>query len=311
VLDLNQVVRETEKLLRRMIGEDLVLTTVLDPNVSRIKADPGHIGQVLMNLAVNARDALPHGGKLTIETSDVILDETYAAGHLDCKPGPYVMLAVSDNGCGMPPEVQAHIFEPFFTTKEVGQGTGLGLATVHGIVTQMGGRIEVNSAPGEGTTFRVLLPCAAANADREEAAPTPVLAESRGEETVLLVEDESAVRGFIAEALRSRGYRVIEAADGDQAIDAAHGHGGVIHLLLTDLVMPGMTGRELARFMAHERPGLRVLFISGYSDERTESRDSEGGPEAFLQKPFTPVVLARQVRQVLDAPGSGPGPSGR
>jgi two-component system cell cycle sensor histidine kinase/response regulator CckA len=207
----------------------------------------------------------------------------------------------------MSPEVQAHIFEPFFSTKAVGQGTGLGLATVHGIVIQTGGRIEVSSAPGEGTTFRVFLPCAAGQIGREEIAPTPVSSESQGDETVFLVEDESAVRAFISQALRRRGYRVIEAADGDQAIDTAHGHADVIHLLVTDLVMPGMTGRELARFLTHERPGLRVLFISGYSDERAEPRGSDGGPVAFLQKPFTPAVLARQVRQILDAPGPTPG----
>jgi two-component system cell cycle sensor histidine kinase/response regulator CckA len=306
VFDLNAVLLEMRDILQRLAGGQIEV--VLSPGARQclVKADRGQIEQVILNLVLNARDAMPAGGRLEIVTGDM----APAVGEQAGPAGRWLQLAVSDTGTGMSPELQAHIFEPFFTTKEVGQGTGLGLATVHGIVTQMGGRIEVNSAPGEGTTFRVLLPCAAANADREEAAPTPVLAESRGEETVLLVEDESAVRGFIAEALRSRGYRVIEAADGDQAIDAAHGHGGVIHLLLTDLVMPGMTGRELARFMAHERPGLRVLFISGYSDERTESRDSEGGPEAFLQKPFTPVVLARQVRQVLDAPGSGPGPSG-
>jgi len=307
VVDLNDVLAEMRDILQRLVGERIEIA--ISPGAGRclVKADRSQIEQVILNLVLNARDAMPAGGRLGIVTGDGVP----AAGEQAGLAGLWRQFAVSDTGSGMSPEVQARIFEPFFTTKEVGQGTGLGLATVHGIVTQTGGRIEVDSTSGEGTTFRVFLPCAADEVGQEEAAPEPVSSESRGEETVLLVEDESAVRAFIAEALRRRGYRVIEAADGDQAIDTAHGHAGVIHLLVTDLAMPGMTGGELARFMTHERPGLRVLFISGYSDERAESRGSEGGPEAFLQKPFTPVVLARQVRRVLDVPGPAPGPSGR
>ena len=306
VLDLNAVLMEMRDILQRLVGEqiEVAISPVAGPCL--VRADRGQIEQVILNLALNARDAMPGGGRLGIVTRRVVP----AAGGLDDPAGRGLLLAVSDTGSGMSPEVQSHIFEPFFTTKEVGQGTGLGLATVHGIVTQSGGRIEVNSTPGEGTTFRVFLPGAADGAGREAAALTPAPTESRGEETVLLVEDEGAVRGLIAETLRRRGYRVIEAADGDQAIDTAHGYAGVIHLLVTDLVMPGMTGRELARFLTHERRGLRVLFISGYSDQRAEPRGGEGASEAFLQKPFTPVVLARHVRQVLDAPGPGPGSSG-
>jgi two-component system cell cycle sensor histidine kinase/response regulator CckA len=306
VFDLNAVLTEMQDILQRLVGEQIEITLTPDARPCLVRADRGQIEQVILNLALNARDAMPAGGRLGIITCNV---EPAGAGVADADGGG-LLLAVSDTGSGMSPEVQAQIFEPFFTTKEVGQGTGLGLATVHGIVTQTGGRIEVNSVLGEGTTFRVFLPCAADQAGPEEVAPTPVPSESRGEETVLLVEDENAVRGFISQVLRRRGYRVIEAADGDQAIDIAHAHAGVIHLLVTDLVMPGMTGRELARYLIHERPGLRVLFISGYSDERAEPRGVEGVPEAFLQKPFTPAVLALQVRQVLDAPGQAPGPSG-
>jgi two-component system cell cycle sensor histidine kinase/response regulator CckA len=302
VFDLNVVLAEMRDILQRLVGEQVEVAILPDAGPCPVRADRGQIEQVILNLALNARDAMPAGGRLGIVTSRVGPADLAGCG---------ILLTVSDTGSGMSPDVQAQIFEPFFTTKEVGQGTGLGLATVHGIVSQTGGRIEVDSIPGEGTTFRVFLPCAADEGDREDVAPAPVPSESRGDETVLLVEDESAVRGFIAEALRRRGYRVIEAADGDQAIDAAHGHGGVIHLLVADLVMPGMTGRELARYLTHERPGLRVLFISGYSDQRAESRGNEGLSEAFLQKPFTAVVLARQIRQILDATGPPPGSTGR
>ena len=301
VFDLNVVLVEMRDILQRLAGEQIEIAISSGASPCVVRADRGQIERVIVNLALNARDAMPAGGRLGLATRNVETPAGERAGPV----GRWLELAVSDTGSGMSPEVRAQIFEPFFTTKEAGQGTGLGLATVHGIVTQTGGRIEVDSAPGEGTTFRVLLPCVADEAGREEAASTPAPSESRGEETVLLVEDEDAVRRFIAEALRRRGYRVIEAADGDQAIDTAHRYVGEIHLLVADLVMPGMTGRELARFLTHERPGLRVLFISGYSDQRAEPRGSEAASEAFLQKPFTAVVLARQVRQVLDAPAPG------
>jgi two-component system cell cycle sensor histidine kinase/response regulator CckA len=301
VLDLNQVVRETEKLLRRMIGEDLVLTTVLDPNVSRIKADPGHIGQVLMNLAVNARDALPHGGKLTIETSDVILDETYAAGHLDCKPGPYVMLAVSDNGCGMPPEVQAHIFEPFFTTKGQGSGTGLGLSTVYGIVRQSGGTINLYSESGYGTSFKIYLP--AVNEQLDPSADGPRAADARGgTETILLVEDEDAVRAIALLALRTHGYTVLQAESGKNALRIFQQHEGRIDLIVTDVIMPGMNGRELAEELCLRYSGLKVLYMSGYTGDSAILNGVLREKVAFLQKPYTPLSLARKVRQVLDSP---------
>ena len=302
VFDLNAVLTEMRDILQRLIGEQIEIAISPDAGQCLVKADRGQIEQVILNLALNARDAMPAGGRLGIATRNV----EPSTGE---PRAPWLQLAVSDTGMGMSPEVQAHIFEPFFTTKEAGQGTGLGLATVHGIVNQTGGHIEVSSAPGEGTTFRVFLPCAGQEADPEEVAPAAP--ESGGEETVLLVEDEGAVRRLIAEVLRRRGYRVIEVADGDEAIEASERHSGVLHLLVTDLVMPGMNGRELARFLVHSRPGLRVLFVSGYSDQQVQPREGQDGSEAFLQKPFTPVVLARQVRRVLDAPGPAPGPSGR
>ncbi len=299
VFDLNEVLAELRDIIRRLVGEQVELGISTDTVPCLARADQGQIEQVIVNLALNARDAMPAGGRLDISVRNVDL----AADGKGGLAGRCLQLTVSDTGTGMSPEVRAQIFEPFFTTKDLGQGTGLGLATVHGVVLQTGGRIEVSSVPGKGSTFRVFLPCAAGVAGAQEAASVPAPSESRGEETVLLVEDESSVREFIAGALRRGGYQVVAAADGDEAIDAAHRHAGVIHLLVTDLVMPGMTGRELARYLTHERPGLRVLFISGYSDQRSESRAGEGVAEAFMQKPFTAATLARQVRQVLDAPG--------
>ena len=298
VFDLNAVLAEMLEILQRLVGEQVEIEIVPGAGRSLVKADRGQIEQVVLNLALNARDAMPGGGRLGIATSN----PAPSAGEGAEAAAGWVQLAVSDTGSGMSPQVQAHIFEPFFTTKEVGQGTGLGLATVYGIVTQTGGRIEVESVPGAGTTFRVSLPCVAEESGPAASAPDQAQPESAGDETVLLVEDESAVRGLVAEVLRRRGYRVIEAAGGDEAIDVAHRHPGRIHLLVTDLAMPGMNGRELARFLTQVRPGLRVVFISGYSDQRVEPRSLQGGPVAFLQKPFPPGAIARVVRGVLDAP---------
>ena len=304
VLDLNDVVKETEKLLRRMIGEDILLTAVLDPNLSRIKVDPGQIGQVLMNLAVNARNAMPQGGKLTIETSDIQWEDARAAPHSDCKPGRYVQLTVSDNGCGMSPEIQAHIFEPFFTTKGTGKGTGLGLATVYGIVKQSGGSINLYSDPGHGTTFTIHLPAVdeplhSLTFDQGAAKVTG------GTETLLLVEDEDAVRAIALLALQTQGYTVLQAESGKKALRIIEKHPGKIDLLVTDVVMPGMSGRELAEALCLHNPGLKVLYMSGYTDDSVIRHGILQAEVAFLQKPYTPLSLAKKVRDVLDKQ-SGP-----
>ena len=299
VLDINAVVKETEELLRRMIGEDILLTAVLDPNVSRVKVDPGQMGQVLMNLAVNARDAMPKGGKLTIETSDVQLDDAYAVGHVDLKPGRYVRIAVSDNGSGMTPEVEAHIFEPFFTTKGPGEGTGLGLATVYGIVKQSGGSVEVYTEPGYGTAFKIYLP-AVDQQLHPVAHDQPDTKVTGGVETILLVEDEDAVRAIALLALQTQGYTVLHAENGKKALGIIKQHQGRIDLLVTDVVMPGMSGRELAESLCLQHPGLKVLYLSGYTDDSVIRHGVLQAEVAFLQKPYTPLMLARKVREVLD-----------
>jgi PAS domain S-box-containing protein len=299
VIDLNTVVVNVSTMLRWLIGEDIEVIIRLAPGLGPIKADPGQLEQVLMNLAVNARDAMPQGGQLTIETANVSLDKAYAQTHLGVKAGRYVRLRVQDSGCGMDDETQAHMFEPFFTTKELGKGTGLGLSTVYGIITQSGGHISVISAPGQGTGFTIDLP-------RIEDSPAiltaavPQAAAPQGTETVLLVEDEGTVRSVAREVLQMVGYTVLEAATGEEALQQSTLHDSPIHLLVTDVVMPGMSGRELAERLTIDYPALGVLYLSGYTDEAIAHHGVlEAGIE-LLHKPFTPDALARRVREVLD-----------
>ena len=299
VLDLNVVVAEMDKLLRRLIGEHIALVTVLAPDLGRVKADPNQLEQVIVNLAVNARDAMPEGGKLTIETANVDLDEVFAQAHLGSVPGAYAMLAVTDTGSGMDATVRAHLFEPFFTTKEVGKGTGLGLATVYGIVKQSDGYISVYSEPGHGSSFKIYLPRIATPA-RAPAGPQKG-GPARGTETVLVVEDEPAVLSLSRRALEAQGYVVLAASDAAAALRVVERHGGMIHLLLTDVVMPGLSGRELADQLAGQRPGIRVLYMSGYPGDAVVQHGTLPSGSAFLQKPFSPDGLARKVRDVLDA----------
>ena len=298
VLELNAVLRETEKMLRRLIGEDILLTAVLDPHISRVKVDPGQLDQILMNLSVNARDAMPRGGKLTLETRNVDLDGQYAQSHVEAEGGRYVMLAVTDSGSGMTPEVMAHIFEPFFTTKGVGKGTGLGLSVVHGIVKQSGGRIEVYSEPGLGTTFKIYFPAIKELAD--SAKESAEKGDMRGTETILLVEDEDGVRGLALLVLQTYGYNVLAASDGRRALRAIENHQGSIDLLVTDVVMPGMGGGELAEAVKKQFPHMKVLFSSGYTDDSAVRQGILEAEVAFLQKPYSPQSLARKVRQILD-----------
>jgi PAS domain S-box-containing protein len=299
VLNMNDVVENLEKMLIRLIGEDVVLQTHLSPDMGNIRADAGQLEQVIVNLIVNARDAMPGGGKLTIETANAELGEAYADAHRPVVPGRYVMLAVSDTGTGMDAVTKARLFEPFFTTKTAGKGTGLGLATVYGIVKQSGGYIWVYSELGHGTTFKVYLPQveAPAEAVREPAATTgtPV-----GTETVLLAEDDAMLRPLARELLVKLGYRVLEASNSAAALAAARAHQGEIHLLISDVVMPGESGVQLARQIMADRPQLRVLYISGYTDEAVVRHGLLAPGVNFLQKPFTPAVLARKVREVLD-----------
>jgi GAF domain-containing protein len=303
VLDLNAVTAGTQEMLGRLIGEHIALVTALDPALGRVKADPGQIEQVIMNLVINARDAMPHGGHLTLETANVELDEAYVRGHVEARPGPCVMLAVSDTGVGMSPEVQAHIFEPFFTTKGPGQGTGLGLATVYGIVKQSGGYIDALSEPGHGTSFKIYLPRVeeAVAVGTRDPAPT---AAPKGTETILLVEDQDGVRELARDILRANGYTVFEARHGGEALLTCERHPGPLHLLLTDVVMPQMSGRELAERLAPLRPAMRVLYMSGYTEDAVVHHGvrTVGSGPGFLQKPFTPATLACKVREILDPP---------
>jgi two-component system cell cycle sensor histidine kinase/response regulator CckA len=299
VLDLNAVVANMAEMLRRLIGEDIALVTALDPALGHVKADLGQIEQIVMNLAANARDAMSKGGRLTLETANAELDVAYARHHVDVRPGPHVMLAVSDTGIGMTPETQAQIFEPFFTTKGPGVGTGLGLATVYGIVKQSGGHIWVYSEPGRGTTFKIYLPRVQEAVD--PSAARPGLPESaRGYETILLVEDELAVRELARDVLRAHGYTVLEARHGREALRISERHSGPIHLMLTDVVMPEMSGQELANRLAALRPTMPVVYMSGYTDAAVVHHGVLDPGTIFLQKPFTPDALARKIRQVLN-----------
>jgi two-component system cell cycle sensor histidine kinase/response regulator CckA len=299
VLDLNAIVANTSRMLSRLIGEDIRFRTTLDPGLKQVKADPGQMEQVLMNLAVNARDAMPNGGSLSIETANAYLDEMYAEQHVDVRPGHHIMLAVSDNGCGMDNKTLAKIFEPFFTTKEQGKGTGLGLATVYGIVKQSGGHIWVYSEPDKGTIFKVYLP----QVEQDGALlPAPVQSESLpvGSETVLLAEDDLQVREFASRVLQGLGYSVLEAADGNEALRVAEQRAGVIDILLTDVVMPQIGGKNLSEKLKWERPEIKVLFLSGYTADSIVHHGVLDEGVAFLHKPFNSDDLARKVREVLD-----------
>ncbi|HSQ52043.1 MAG TPA: response regulator [Nitrospiraceae bacterium] len=300
VLSLNSAVTSVESLLRRLIGEDIKLVSKLDPANGRLRADQAQLEQVLVNLVVNARDAMPKGGTLTIETTQVELTRSPVYYLTPLPPGSYVRLAVSDTGCGMDRKTQSHIFEPFFTTKEEGVGSGLGLSTVFGIVTQCGGAIDVTSRVGHGTRFDLYFP--RVESDVISTAPIRSSGQSqRGTETILLVEDEPSVRTLIRDELRKLGYRVIEAKNGIEACLLATQQAGLFQLLLTDIVMPGMDGRELAQHLSVINPDLRTLFISGYMDDDGIMAGQEEGTTSFLQKPFTPEVLAGAVRNLLDA----------
>jgi PAS domain S-box-containing protein len=300
LLDLNVVLEDLERLLRRLIGEDIELITRTEPNLGKVKADPGQIEQVLLNLAVNARDAMPKGGRLTLETRSVELDEVYTRAHPEARPGPYAVVAVSDTGVGMDKATLARIFEPFFTTKEAGKGTGLGLATVYGIVKQSGGHLSVETEPGRGSRFEVYLP-RAEEVRRLGKSHQGVRGLPGGTETVLLVEDEEAVRSLTRSVLQRCGYTLLEAPDGVEALAVAQKYGECIDLLVTDVVMPRMGGRELAERLAVPHPAARVLFLSGYTDDAVVRHGVQEAEVAFLQKPFTPSALATKVREVLDS----------
>jgi nitrogen-specific signal transduction histidine kinase/CheY-like chemotaxis protein len=299
VIDLNAIVGAMHKLLRRLIGEDIELVTIAGAGLWPVKADPNQFEQVIMNLAVNSRDAMPRGGVLRIETANVDLDAEFTRHHVGLQPGAYVMLAVSDTGCGMDEHTLGHLFEPFFTTKEQGKGTGLGLSTIYGIVKQSGGYIWVESEPGRGATFRIYLPRVHEAVDAQPVSGQEATA-PRGWETVLLVEDEESVRLLLRDSLRRFGYAVVDAASGPEAIEIADRHDGPIHVLLTDMVMPHMNGWEVAETVMARRPGIKVIYMSGYIEHALpENRGLDAGI-AFLGKPFSPDALGWKVREVLD-----------
>jgi two-component system cell cycle sensor histidine kinase/response regulator CckA len=302
VLDPGEVITELAPLIRRIVGENVEFRTILMSEPSRVRVDPTQLEQVLVNLIANARDAMPSGGQLTVEVADVELDDLYAATHPEVVPGPHVMIAISDTGAGMSQEVREHVFEPFFTTKEASGGTGLGLATVYGIVKQSGGSINVYSEPGHGSVFKVYLPRVFEPAD-ERPAGIAAAAGLEGTETILLAEDDEAVRGVTVRALSRAGFQVLAAEDGRTAIELARRHSGPIHLLITDVVMRGMSGRQLAEAMGKVRPGTPTLFVSGYAENTIVHHGVLDAEVSFLPKPFTPTALVRKVREVLGTPG--------
>ena len=300
VLDLNGLVSELDKMLRRLIGEDIDLFTITEPRLAMVKADPGQIDQVIMNLIVNARDAMPNGGRITIQTQNVTLTEEQAQQSVSFVPGDYVMLKVSDNGTGMSEDTMNRVFEPFFTTKSAGRGTGLGLSTVYGIVRQSGGHVSVESELGVGTTFKIYLPTVDASHEADSVSSEGTL--GAGSETILLVEDEEQVRIIAQEVLETMGYSVLAAANGEQALEIARQYEGPIHLALTDVVMPQMGGRELIDRLIPLRPNIKVIYMSGYTDDAIMRHNLLDDKVQFIQKPFAAYALARKVRQVLDPP---------
>jgi two-component system cell cycle sensor histidine kinase/response regulator CckA len=298
ILDPSEVIGDISPLIRRIIGENIEFRTILPAHPSRVRADPTQLEQVLVNLIANARDAMPSGGQLTVEVVDVELDDLYASTHPEVEPGPHVMIAISDTGAGMSQEVQEHIFEPFFTTREGMGGTGLGLATVYGIVKQSGGSVGVYSEPGSGTVFKVYLPRVfEAAEERPERVHEAV--RTRGTETILLAEDDDSVRDIAVLALSGAGYEVLAAESGPAALRSAQSHDGPIHLLVTDVVMGEMSGRELAQELGRLRPETRTLFVSGYAENTIVHHGVLDADVAFLAKPFTPAALVRKVRDVL------------
>jgi CheY-like chemotaxis protein len=300
VVDVNELVRSIDRMLRRLIGENIQLETTLDRGIWPVRADPGQLEQVLVNLTVNARDAMPTGGKIDIQTANMVIAAP-GMGEGSIAPGYYVMIAVTDVGVGMDEATLAHIFEPFFTTKKAGQGTGLGLATCYGIVKQAGGFIRATSTPGLGSTFRIYLP--RAEAAVEAASPASQSRPGAGNETILLVEDEYQVRRLIERALRQQGYNLITATNGAEAIETSKQYSSEIHLLLTDVVMPEVGGREAAAQIRTQRPDIRVIYMSGYSEELVRLQGELTESAAFIAKPFAPDELRRVVREVLDAVG--------
>jgi CheY-like chemotaxis protein len=299
VLNLNDVVADTEKMLCRLIGEDITLTLVLEPKLAAVKIDPGQLQLALLNLAANARDAMPQGGQLTTRTQNVEWSEAECPGIPDCRPGRYAMLAVSDTGTGMDEAIKNCIFEPFFTTKEPGEGTGLGLAMVYGFVKSSGGFICVSSQPGQGTTFQLYFPQVQERGSSSMSRPD-VSTPPRGSETVLLVEDDDAVRALARHVLQISGYTVLEASNGRDAVQLAENHQGQIHLLVTDVVLPFLGGQQIAVLLRAMKPDLKVLYCSGYPDDAIVQHGTLEGGAAFLQKPYSPFLLAQKVRDVLD-----------